>query len=187
MYNIKVSCVKNNLKAKAFTLVELIMVVIILGIIAGMAMMMYNPNESLQLAETGSYLASVIEYAREEAIRRQCITYVCFTSSSDRIHAAYNDGSWKYLTHPLDGGDFTEYLSDVLNNQCDIAAVYASAYHQNYLFFNSFGEPISWYYTTDSSVTYPPIPSGNYIYLTCGSEYLFLRIRPITGKVITFK
>jgi prepilin-type N-terminal cleavage/methylation domain-containing protein len=70
-------------EAKAFTLVEVIMVVIIVGIIAAIAVPMYSSAASVQLSSAATMIASDLEYAKSMAISTGKTYQVVFDTAAE--------------------------------------------------------------------------------------------------------
>lgn len=151
-------------------------------------MMMYNPNNQIKTAQLGQYISSVIEYTRDEAIRRQMITYAHFHPSTGYTQAAYYDTSlsspiWKILPHPLKSGNFAGYIKDEAETTAQVTGIYTGGTYSTCLFFNSFGEPIVWNNPTDDPT---PIPTTNYITITSGDKHIHLKVKQITGEIVSY-
>ncbi|HNX27369.1 MAG TPA: type II secretion system protein [Phycisphaerae bacterium] len=156
----------------AFTLVEILAVVIIMGIIAGVTMMMVGNDDIYYAAGTARVAEQIIEYAQQEAVRTQRNVYVFFFSDISYI-GVYNSSG--ILSNPFGSGYFFIGVKNEVNSRCYMGTVNMSS-GANAMYFNSLGEPLNYY---DGS----PISDSNYVLFGCGDEVFKLSIKPVTGTI----
>jgi len=97
---------KHNPFSKAFTLIELILIVVILGILTAVTIPRLNSVHEMKLNSAVKKVAVDIEYAQSAALSRNTDTRIVFDASSDSYYAEiYNDGSWAFLADPVYRGD----------------------------------------------------------------------------------
>lgn len=160
---------------KAFTLVELLAVVVIVGIIAGVGMMMAGKDDIYYAAGTARVAEQIIEYAQQEAVRTQKNIIVAFFVDIEYMAVYdYSTGSPVVLDNPFGSGSFFINLRNELTSRCYMGTVNMGS-GSNFMYFNSLGEPLKY----DGS----PIPDTNSVLLGCGNQVFKLSIKPVTGTV----
>lgn len=89
----------------AFTMVEIIVVVLILSIASLIAIPMLSSAADTQVRSAANILAADIEYVKNLAISRQKNYSIVFDISSDSYEVQDNNGS--VITHPMTGKSYT--------------------------------------------------------------------------------
>lgn len=150
----------------AFTLVEVIIVLMIIGIIAAAAIPLYTSAAPIQLRTAADMVASDLEYAKSMAISTGANHSVIFNAASESYRIVGSGG--QVISHPVHIG--TDYIVNFANdsrlNKVDIENVFGS--------------------TTTSTVTFDNVgsPSNNgYIVLGAGGHTLKVKVEPVTGYV----
>jgi len=92
-------------KRRAFTLVEILMVLMILGIAAAMIAPRLGSMGDIQVSSAARTLVANMEYAQNEAIVTQQDMTVEFNESFEKYWLA--DAAGNLLTHPVTKRDFT--------------------------------------------------------------------------------
>lgn len=156
---------------RAFTLVEVLAVVVILGIVGGTVMMMSGNDDVYYAAGTARVAEQIIEYAQQEAVRTQRDILVVFWPDIEYM-GVYSRTS--ILQNPFGSGYFFINLRNEINSRCYMGTANMGN-GSNYMYFNSLGEPLRY----DGS----PIPDSNYVLVGCGNEVFKLSIKPVTGTV----
>jgi prepilin-type N-terminal cleavage/methylation domain-containing protein len=95
---------------KAFTMVEIIVVVIILSIAALIAIPMMSSAASTQVSSAANVLAADMEYAKNLAISRQKDYSIVFDVAGNTYEIRDEDDN--VITHPLTGKSFTVNFSN---------------------------------------------------------------------------
>ncbi len=95
---------------RGFTLVELILVVLILGIAALVAVPMFASAADIQVRATANRIAADLDYARGLAITRQKNYAVVFDPATE-FYDIREAGEADPIENPLDGGDFEVNLT----------------------------------------------------------------------------
>ncbi|MFA6186951.1 MAG: GspH/FimT family protein [Phycisphaerae bacterium] len=108
-------------KAPAFTLVEVIIVVIIVGIIAAIAVPMYTSAASVQLSAAANMVASDLEYAKSMAISTGKTYQVVFDTAAESYSLKNSSGT---INHPVRVGQtyVVSFASDGRLNKVDIVS-----------------------------------------------------------------
>jgi prepilin-type N-terminal cleavage/methylation domain-containing protein len=86
-------------RASAFTLVEVIIVVIIVGILAAIAVPMYTSAASVQLSAAANMIASDLEYAKSMAISTGQTYKVVFDTTAGKY--SLKNSSDVVIKHPV--------------------------------------------------------------------------------------
>lgn len=90
-----------------FTLVEILVVVVILGIIATVVGVSIGNRDDLKAQASARVLAADLQYAQSRAVARRQPHYVTIGNSGDSIRfATLSGGVWLLLTHPIDQNEF---------------------------------------------------------------------------------
>lgn len=164
------------MKKEAFTIVELIVVVVILGIAALLAVPMISSAADVQVRSAANMIAADLEYAKSMAISTQQNHSVVFDSANESYHL--QDASANPIEHPMKAGsDFVVNLqSDSRLSRVDIASADFEPGSQSAVTFDYLGSPYS------GTTTANPLNSGQ-ILLQAGSFSLTVAVEPMTGYV----
>ncbi len=94
-------------QGRAFTLVEILVVVVILGIIATVVGISIGTRDDLKVQAAARTLSADLQYAQSRAIVRREPHYVTIGSAGADLRLAIRSGGlWSTLTHPVDQRDF---------------------------------------------------------------------------------
>jgi len=99
---------------RAFTLIEIIIVVVILGIAMTMAVPMFSSAGSVQVDSAANIIASDLEYARSMAITRQQSYAVLFNAATESYEVLDHNGV--VIKHPVKGSGF-DYVVNFPNER----------------------------------------------------------------------
>jgi len=167
---------KKTSRPRAFTLVEIIIVVAIIAIGAFLAVPMFSSAADVQLRAAANIIAADIEYAKSLAITRQRPHSVVV----DTVNNAYEvrDENGSVVVHPLNSGGILkiEFPKDSRLNKVSIASTTLT---DNTVTFDYLGNP--W----DGPDTTSPLVSGDdAITLSAdGVNSMTISIEPVTGYV----
>jgi len=165
-----------------FTLVEILVVVVILGLASAMIIPQIGSRDDLKVAAAARMVIADISYAQNRAIATQSMQYVTFdVAATPQTYALYKSTTaGDYVTDPVNKGSFirtlgtggTPGLTDIV---IDAGAV--SIDGQTKLAFDSLGQPYS---VTGNAAT---VMVAGTIRLTAGSQSLTITIEPYTGEM----
>ncbi len=161
-------------RRRAFTLLELLIVVVILGIIGASVVPMVSSSQDAQCAAAARALAADIELVQSEALARQAPVALVFSPDNQRYAVVLDQGqdldayeSLTPLEHPSrPGQDYEVSLASDLNlpelivNAVDFGG-------SRYVVFDSVGSP----------------DVGGTVTLVAGDASLTITVEPITGAV----
>ncbi len=81
-------------KDKGFTLIEILIVMVIIGIIAGVAVITIHSNQQKQYETFANQLTNAIVLAEQEAMLRPATLSLTFTSRSFQFYILQRDNTW---------------------------------------------------------------------------------------------
>lgn len=157
---------------KAFTLIEVLMVIVILAIAAAMVVPMVSSAASMQLRSAANMIAADLEYAKSMAITKGQNYCVAFDKNTETYRIEDQTGS--VIPHPVKKG--FDYLIDFRNDsrlsRVDIIGADFDA--TNKVKFDYLGSP---YNGNDN-----PLNSG-VINLQAGAATATVTVEPVTGYI----
>ncbi len=168
----------NRHRKRGFTLVELIVVVVILGIAALLAIPMVSNAADIQVRAAGNRIAADIDYAKSLAITHQQSYAVVFDPSGEsyEIHVDPT-GTDTVIDHPVNPGTFVVGFSAVSSlAQVDLVSADFDSDITNAITFDYLGSPYS------GKGTASPLNSGQ-ITLQADNFTLVVDVEPVTGYV----
>jgi prepilin-type N-terminal cleavage/methylation domain-containing protein len=162
-------------RRNAFTLAEILIVVIILGIVAALVIMSTAGTEATAAAAGADVVARDLELARSEAQRLQTFITVTFSEANDSYEIT--DAANNIITHPLTNTAETIFINnEIEDSEVSITSVdFGSG--STVVVFDQNGEPLA-------SDKVSPISSDSKIVVTSGSASYSVKVAPITGRVL---
>jgi prepilin-type N-terminal cleavage/methylation domain-containing protein len=164
---------------RAFTLVEILMVVIILGIAGAIIVPQIGSRNDLRAAAAARLVMSDLTYAQNRAIAQQKKHYVRFVNQT---YSVCDSNALTAIAHPLKpaqsnglyqitfGANGTSGL-----DQCAIGSVNFAS--QAIIGFNDLGEPFAF-----DGITETPLTTSGTIIVQSGEASLTIQIEPFTGE-----
>jgi prepilin-type N-terminal cleavage/methylation domain-containing protein len=157
--------------ARAFTFVEVLIVVVILSIVALMAIPLVSSAGSVQIRSAASLIAADLEFAKNTAIGKGRTFSVVFDADAEIY--AIKDEKGNAIEHPVKKGcDYVVSLGDEGLDRIDIFSVDFDG--AAVIKFDYMGTP----YNADST----PLSSGNII-LNAGGATMTISVGPVTGLI----
>jgi prepilin-type N-terminal cleavage/methylation domain-containing protein len=165
-------------KTTGFTLVEILCVVVILGIAAGIIIPQLGTRDDLKAAAAARMLISDFMYAQNLAISRQRPHYIQFVDQQYTILSRDTDTSpLVAILHPINKNSYvvsfdgaTVGIDDVKIDSIDFGGA-------TIIGFDELGSPFTY-----DGVTVTPLASAAKITLKCGEVSLTASIEPFTGE-----
>lgn len=163
-------CRKRN-KSPAFTLFELICVIVVTAIVAGVGIAMMGASDSTAALAGAQIVLQDLEYAQSEAIARRSEITVAFDVGAGTY--TISDGSG-IITNPITKRDYVVNLSE--ESGTGGVSISGVSFGGTSVSFNSTGEPVL-------PGTDTPVSSGNYVMVRCGDSSRTITITPVIGKI----
>jgi prepilin-type N-terminal cleavage/methylation domain-containing protein len=156
----------------AFTLLEVVMVLMVIGIIAALAVPMYVSAASTQLRVAADMIASDLEYAKSMSISTGKSHSAVFDTAAESYSIENSDG--QVIAHPVHiGADYTvSFANDSRLNRVDIVNTNFGATET--VSFDNIGAPV------DGSGA---ALNNGFIQLRAGSHTMRVKIESVTGYV----
>jgi Tfp pilus assembly protein FimT len=169
--------------SRAFTLVEVTIVVLLLAIVVGMAVPMIGNRSDLRLSAAARKLTADLQYAQAVAISTQVSQYVRFTSNQYELMTRATTGfSLVAATHPVDKTNFTVVFnasttsSELANVTLDAASIGGATT----LVFDAQGMPSSYNVSTGIST---PLSSRATLTMRSGGQSVSVYVEAYTGEI----
>ena len=162
----------SSYSANGFTIIELMMVVVIMGIVALLAIPMISSGSDFQLRAAANIIAADLEYAKSLAITNQENYSIIFDASNESYEMHDSGGS--IVDDPVrgSGGIAVDFANDSRFRQVDMQTV--SFDTTDTVTYDYLGAP----YNGSSN----PL-SSSAIVLEAGAQTMTIRVEPVTGYV----
>jgi prepilin-type N-terminal cleavage/methylation domain-containing protein len=161
-----------DLKSPAFSLIELLMVMTMVGLFAVLSVPRFNEIRSaLKAKGAAKKMMADLRYAQSAAMGRNTNVTVFFNDSGHSYYARYEDGN--YLTDPFSGGNFSVSLDSDPQFR---GAVFNSSFNGTHsLKFDRVGRP----YDANNVILF----SGGTVNLVFGYNSYWVNVTAGTGLV----
>ncbi|GIW76221.1 MAG: hypothetical protein KatS3mg104_1284 [Phycisphaerae bacterium] len=166
-------------RRRAFTLVEILMVVLILGIIGALIIPQIGQRDDIKLGSAARVMIADLSYAQSQSITSRKRCFVFFGSDQYQLKTRPAPGQpLQDLPHPVQPGNYvttfhTGPLSGVSIIEADINGLDA-------LSFDEMGSPLAYDANADTSQVIS-VPAR--IRMQSGSQILTILIEPYTGQM----
>jgi len=169
---------ENKRSCKGFTLVEIIIVVVILGIAAAIAVPMLSSAADMQVRSAANRIAADLDYAKNLAITHQQSYSVVFDPSGESYEIHVDPaGTNTVIDHPVNPGSFVvNFSADSRLSRVNIVSAIFDPDSSDTITFDYLGSPYSGAGTT------APLNSGQ-ITLQADDFTLTVDVEPVTGYV----
>jgi type II secretion system protein H len=159
-----------------FTLIEILIVVVIIGIAAMIAVPMMSSAASMQIRSAANIVAADLEYAKSMAISRGQNFSMVFDKNSESY--SIKDQNGNTISHPIKKGSLyvINFASDSRLGQVDIVDAVFNPNSSQTISFDYLGSPYS------GTGTSSPLNSG-IITLQAGGNTKTVTVEPVTGYI----
>jgi prepilin-type N-terminal cleavage/methylation domain-containing protein len=164
-------------RRRAFTLVEILSVVIILGIAAAVIIPQLGSREDLRVAAAARMVMADLIYAQNRAIATQRMQFVSFEVPQKRYRLLSALAPEVVVRHPVNQTEYTAHFESGGSALRDVRLVSASFNGRAVLAFDDLGTP---HYPHEDN--FLPMTSGA-IVLQSGSASMTIIIEPFTGEI----
>lgn len=173
----------NERTFRAFTLIEILMVVMIIGIAAAIVVPQMSQRDDLKAAAAARVVMSDLMYAQNLAMTRQKIHYLVFDGTAQNYKMVNSDNMTTPITHPVEkspylmkfGGNGSTGLESSSLFSCAFTGSSATTYAT--IGFDDLGAPLVHTGSANQSLT-----AGNII-VKSGNIKLKIVIEPYTGQL----
>lgn len=165
---------QNRLTAAGFTLIELILIVVIIGIAALMAIPTVSNAADMQVRSAANRLAADLDYAKGLAIAHQRPCAVVFYPDSESYDIRWTDTDEIVENPTLPGRDFV--VNFAAEGSLKRVNLYSTGFASNTITFDYLGSPYN------GKGTEEPLNSGC-ITLKADVFTLYVDVEPVTGYV----
>lgn len=166
---------------RAFTLVEILTVVVILGIAAAVVIPQMGSREDLVVGAGARVVMSDLMYAQTRALTTQKTQYVVFDSDAQTVRVMEGQ-PMAQVSHPVTHMDYVEYFQSDRNSGLKQVQLVSAKFGTSavVLAFNSLGEPLA--ASNDGSSTTPMSASGQVV-VRSGATDITIQVEPYTGEM----
>jgi type II secretion system protein H len=168
---------------RAFTLIELTIVVLILAIVAAIVVPMVGNRSDLRLAGAARRITADLQYAQALAISTQVPQYVRFSANRyELMTRAPASNALVASTHPIEKTNFTvDFNSTTTTSELVGVTLDAATFNgTNAIVFDSQGAPSSYNASTGVST---PLGARATLTLRSGSQSLSVYVEAYTGEI----
>lgn len=163
----------------AFTLVEILTVIVILGIVSAVILPQIGSRDDLRAAASARILISDLIYAQNLAISSQRTTYVRFGTNGYGLYDSPTGST--PITHPVNKTPYTATFGTGGSAGLANSAIDSRSFDgQDTLAFDELGAPYS--YNAISTALTPLVAAGEVV-VRSGVHRLRVSVEPFTGEV----
>ena len=180
------SCSPPNARttSRAFTLVEILVVVLILGIAAAVIVPSMGSRDDLKAAAAARMIMADLIYAQNRAITTQQRHYVVFNTTTPqnyRVSLSPTDGS--SIQHPVSKNPYIMRVGPGGSSGLNEVTMSAVSFEgKTTLAFDELGVP--YFYDPGANATTATSASGgSAVQVRCGTHTLTILIEPYTGEI----
>jgi prepilin-type N-terminal cleavage/methylation domain-containing protein len=165
----------------AFTLVEILVVVVILGIAAAIILPQMSNRDDLRASSMARTLMADLAYAQARAVSTQKSQYVRFDVTNNRYDVLDQfTPSEQVITHPVDKTPFLVQLGAARQDSLkDVVLDTVSFDTRTVIMFDELGTPHSYDPSTNVS---SPLVTGS-VQLRCNAYTLSVNVQPYSGEL----
>ena len=170
----------HNRARSAFTLVEILVVVTILGIIGAVVGVQLGSRGDLQVDSAARTLSANVQYAQSLAIARGTPHYLYVSGDSVTVSTLEADGTWTPVTHPVEKTDLTISFGSVGTNGGEGVSLDSYSFDGGDVFgFDANGEPVAC--ASDGTGTASAVNEINFV-MSVEDWHRTVTVQPVTGE-----
>ena len=165
---------------RGFTLVEILMVVVIIGIASAIIIPQIGSRDDLRAASMARVVMADLVYAQSRAVATQRMHYVRFDTEAGRYEVLDSISPEHLIDHPVNKTPFqVEIGSDRRDGLQQVTLATASFDDQPVLAFDELGTPFSY----DDSTGIPTAMNAGSVILRSGNHLVTITIEPYSGEL----
>jgi prepilin-type N-terminal cleavage/methylation domain-containing protein len=165
---------------RGFTLVEILMVVVILGIAAAAVVPQLSSRDDLKAAAAARVLMADLIYAQNRAISVQQTHFVAFDVAAKKYSVLTAWNPQVFVTHPINKTNYvTSFSTAATGPMKEMTLTSADFDAKAGLAFDSLGSP----YSVATDGTTAPLVAAGQVKVTAGSHTLTVTVEPYTGEI----
>jgi prepilin-type N-terminal cleavage/methylation domain-containing protein len=164
---------------RAFTLVEILVVIVILGIISAVIVPQIGSRADIRCAAAARRVMADLIYAQNLAIARQQTHYVRFAGSTYGLYTVPTGGT--AITHPVEKTPYTATFGAGGTSglsQCELDSFGFDG--RSTLAFDELGAPYSYDSGTNTIV---PLAAAGQVRIASGTFTMTIGVEPFTGEL----
>jgi prepilin-type N-terminal cleavage/methylation domain-containing protein len=166
--------------APAFTLIEILCVVVIIGIAAAIVVPSIGSRDDLRAASMARVVMADLIYAQNRAVSLQKVQYVRFNTATQLYEVLDSIGPDVLVTHPVEQKPFQVKLSNGRTDDLRFVKLDTVSFDgKAVMAFDELGTPLS---VDTGTGTKSPMVSGN-IVLDSGGYKLTISVEPYSGEL----
>jgi prepilin-type N-terminal cleavage/methylation domain-containing protein len=162
---------------RGFTLIEILMVVVILGIASAVIVPQIGTRDDLKVAAAARIVMADLIYAQNRSIATQQMHCVEMDADAERYGLVTLADPDTYITHPINKDDFVVRFGSTPGLE-GVTVTSADFDDQTSLGFDELGTPYAIGESGPEALT-----AAGTIVLTSGSHSLTISIEPFTGEI----
>jgi prepilin-type N-terminal cleavage/methylation domain-containing protein len=166
---------RGNKKPRGFTLIEILMVVVILGIMSAVILPQLGTRDDLKVASAARTLMADLLYAQSRAVAMQKMQYVIFDTANKKYDVCDVMSPQHIIANPVTGAQYEQVFGVAPLDNVTFSSV--SFDGQTVLAFDSLGTPYSY-----NGGVLSALGSGSVV-LKCRTNQLTVSVQPYSGEI----
>jgi prepilin-type N-terminal cleavage/methylation domain-containing protein len=169
--------------ARGFTLVEILVVVLIIGIAAAVIVPSIGSRDDLKVASAARLVMADLIYAQNRSITTQQKHYVIFDTASRSYRISTTPTSTAAIDHPVNHTPYVvKFGAGGTSGLEDLSLGVVSFEGKKTIAFDELGVPY-YYDPVANSTTATSTSGGSIVEIVCNKQKLTVYIEPYTGEI----